>query len=59
MLCRVRNVIPDGDHAVVIGDVVAAEYAVNGSRGQPLIYYRRRLGSWREHLPEAAMHLSG
>ncbi|GAA0526160.1 hypothetical protein GCM10010172_03340 [Paractinoplanes ferrugineus] len=48
LTCRTRRVVPDGDHAVMIGGVVALETDDDTGpvRDDPLIYYRRRLGSW-------------
>jgi flavin reductase (DIM6/NTAB) family NADH-FMN oxidoreductase RutF len=42
LACVRRAVLPHGDHAVVIGEVVRATLRA----GEPLVYYRRRLG-WR------------
>jgi flavin reductase (DIM6/NTAB) family NADH-FMN oxidoreductase RutF len=39
--CDVVDLVPGGDHLVVLGSVVAAET----SDGDPLIYYRRRYGT--------------
>jgi flavin reductase (DIM6/NTAB) family NADH-FMN oxidoreductase RutF len=50
LVCRVRRMVPDGDHAVVIGDVVLLDDPSAGEAWsrEPLVYYRRRLGTWYE-----------
>jgi flavin reductase (DIM6/NTAB) family NADH-FMN oxidoreductase RutF len=40
--CAVRQVLPGGDHSIVIGEVLSAET----HEGAPLVYYRRQWGTF-------------
>lgn len=42
--CTTQQILPGGDHSILIGEVQAS-YAQ--SEGQPLVYYRRQWGSFR------------
>jgi flavin reductase (DIM6/NTAB) family NADH-FMN oxidoreductase RutF len=44
--CRVASVYPGGDHTIVVGNVLAAEFC----GGDPLLYFR---GNYREMSPAA------
>lgn len=40
--CAVRNVLPGGDHSIIIGEVLSAQ----AHEGAPLVYYRRQWGTF-------------
>jgi flavin reductase (DIM6/NTAB) family NADH-FMN oxidoreductase RutF len=42
--CEVAQIVPAGDHAIVIGTVVAGD----ADGGSPLLYHARRYASWKE-----------
>ena len=42
--CEVAQIVPAGDHAIVIGTVVAGD----AEGGSPLLYHARRYASWKE-----------
>lgn len=42
--CRIQQVLPGGDHSIVIGEVLAAEAQ---GVGDPLVYFRRQWGSFQ------------
>lgn len=42
--CEVAQIVPAGDHAIVIGTVVAGD----AEGGPPLLYHARRYASWKE-----------
>ncbi len=44
-VCRLRDDHPGGDHRVITGEV---ERLVLGPDTDPLLYYRREYGGWRE-----------
>jgi flavin reductase (DIM6/NTAB) family NADH-FMN oxidoreductase RutF len=44
--CSVREILPGGDHSVVIGEVRAAGARENGL---PLVYFRRQWGTFQAH----------
>ena len=52
--CRVSEVLPGGDHIIVLGRVVGVR--VDQPNGRPLLYYRGTYASlvdWPDHRPEA------
>jgi len=44
-VCRLKEEHPGGDHRVLVGEV---ERVVLGPDENPLLYYRRSYGTWRE-----------
>ena len=46
LACRVADLLPGGDHTIVVGDVVAAE---SDTDAQPLTYHRRGFGTHAAH----------
>jgi flavin reductase (DIM6/NTAB) family NADH-FMN oxidoreductase RutF len=40
--CAVRQVLPGGDHSIIIGEVLSAE----AHEGAPLVYHRRQWGTF-------------
>lgn len=44
-VCRLRDDHPGGDHRVIVGEV---ERLVLGPDADPLLYWRREYGGWRE-----------
>lgn len=44
--CRTRQILPAGDHSIVIGEVLAGRASEDGL---PLVYYRRQWGTFSGH----------
>jgi len=44
-VCRLKEEHPGGDHRVLVGEVERVEL---GPDENPLLYYRRSYGTWRE-----------
>lgn len=42
--CRIQQLLPGGDHSIVIGEVLAAHAP---GTGDPLVYFRRQWGTFR------------
>lgn len=48
--CTVHDLLPGGDHAILVGRVIAARH----STGRPLVNFNRALGSFMAPAPHAA-----
>ncbi len=44
-VCRLEEHLPGGDHRILVGEV---ERVIPGAGGDPLLYYRREYGGWKE-----------